>query len=283
MSLRCAAALSPLTTHAAPRAGAQLPIPHEGRAAFIVKAYGSKAPAPKEQRFPGGDLPAVTVTIRGPTGRTLFDKIVGACAAGRARRGAARSVDERMCTRETCADADVPVCACACRCHAAHGRGVPGRGAGRVFTLLHQPSDMGCGSLRFLSSVFAFVCLRVLIPAASAPGGTAVELNYFAPYSEAVAPDAGAASATSEAAAGVEDVMVAENAVQRMRSELRVRPAARSCACILRATRAACRDVLFLCTAADVACACACAAATAHGPAVPEEAAGAQREVGGAV
>ena len=75
-----------------------------------------------------------------------------------------------------------------------------------------------------------------------------MELNYFAPYSEAVAPDAGAASATSEAAAGVEDVMVAENAVQRMRSELRVRPltacVALCGACI--SLRGICRDVMSL-------------------------------------
>ena len=141
LALRSAAALTPPSTHTTPRAGAQLPIPHEGRAAFIVKAYGSKAPAPKEQRFPGGDLPAVTVTIRGPTGRTLFDKIVGAWRS-------AQREDEPLRILRIFARARARFR----RCHAAHGRGIPGRGVGRVLALLYQPPDMGCGPLRFHQS-----------------------------------------------------------------------------------------------------------------------------------
>ena len=56
-----------------------------------------------------------------------------------------------------------------------------------------------------------------------------VELNYFAPYTEAVDPDAlRPAGEEKDAAAVAEDVAQAEGAVARMRAELRVRTQARA-------------------------------------------------------
>ncbi len=67
-----------------PPPGTTLPVPHEGRAAFIVRGGGpGGAPAPyKRGRAPGGDQPAVIATVRGPSGAPLWEHTVGAWPYG---------------------------------------------------------------------------------------------------------------------------------------------------------------------------------------------------------